>query len=158
MAKENLDIVNPNPLVDTSETTTDAYIKLKDKGLVTSTNPNKILGETDTQWDTSPNFKAQVYVYTPLDKQYHRYWTSMNIDVQVQDFMERVSFMLPMTLTLWLIGSLSHRYASFMGQIMVQLKYCLSAVSERLSKTDMNAWLHCRITVGSSSKMLRPNS
>lgn len=87
MAKESLDIVNPNPLVDTSEVTTDAYIKLKDKGLVTSTNPNKILGETDTQWYTSPNFKAQVYVYTPLDKQYHRYWTSMNIDVQVQDFM-----------------------------------------------------------------------
>lgn len=87
MAKENLDIVNPNPLVDTSEVTTEAYIKLKDKGLVTSTNPNKILGETDTQWYTSPNFKAQVYVYTPLDKQYHRYWTSMNIDVQVQDFM-----------------------------------------------------------------------
>lgn len=87
MAKENLDIVNPNPLVDTSEVTTDAYIKLKDKGLVTSTNPNKTLGETDTKWYTSPNFKAQVYVYTPLDKQYHRYWTSMNIDVQVQDFM-----------------------------------------------------------------------
>lgn len=87
MAKENLDIVNPNPLVDTGEVTTEAYIKLKDKGLVTSTNPNKILGETDTQWYTSPNFKAQVYVYTPLDKQYHRYWTSMNIDVQVQDFM-----------------------------------------------------------------------
>lgn len=87
MAKENIDIVNPNPLVDTSKTTTDAYIKLKDKGLVTSTNPNKVLGETDTKWYTSPNFKAQVYVYTPLDKQYHRYWTSMNIDVQVQDFM-----------------------------------------------------------------------
>lgn len=87
MAKENLDIVNPNPLVDTSDTTVDAYIKLKDKGLVTSTNPNKILGDTDTKWYTSPNFKAQVYVYTPLDKQYHRYWTSMNIDVQVQDFM-----------------------------------------------------------------------
>lgn len=87
MAKENLDIVNPNPLVDTSEVTTDAYVKLKDKGLVTSTNPNKMLGETDTQWYTSPNFKAQVYVYTPLDKQYHRYWTNMNIDMQVQDFM-----------------------------------------------------------------------
>ena len=87
MAKENLDIVNPNPLVDTSEVTTDTYIKLKDKGLVTSINPNKTLGETDTKWYTSPNFKAQVYVYTPLDKQYHRYWTSMNIDVQVQDFM-----------------------------------------------------------------------
>lgn len=85
--KEHPDIVNPNPLIDTSQTTTDAYIKLKDKGLITSTNPNKILGETDTKWYTSPNFKAQVYVYTPLDRQYHRYWTSMNIDVQVQDFM-----------------------------------------------------------------------
>lgn len=85
--KEHPDIVNPNPLIDTSKTTTDAYIKLKDKGLITSTNSNKILGETDTKWYTSPNFKAQVYVYTPLDKQYHRYWTSMNIDVQVQDFM-----------------------------------------------------------------------
>lgn len=87
MAKENIDIVNSNPLVDTSDVTTNAYVKLKDKGLVTSTNPNKVLGETDTKWYTSPNFKAQVYVYTPLDKQYHRYWTSMNIDVQVQDFM-----------------------------------------------------------------------
>ena len=87
MAKENLDIVNPNPLVDTSEATTSAYVKLKDKGLVTSTNPNQALGKTDTKWYTSPNFKAQVYVYTPLDNQYHRYWTSMNIDVQVQDFM-----------------------------------------------------------------------
>lgn len=85
--KNNPDIINPNPLVDTSKTTTNAYVKLKDKGLVTSTNPNKRLGETDTKWYTSPNFKAQVYVYTPLDKQYHRYWTSMNIDVQVQDFM-----------------------------------------------------------------------
>lgn len=84
---EHPDIVNPNPLVDTSDVTTDAYIKLKDKGLVTSINPNKTLGETDTKWYTSPNFKAQVYVYTPLDKQYHRYWTSMNIDIQVQDFM-----------------------------------------------------------------------
>ena len=87
MAKENLDIVNPNPLVDTSEVTTEAYIKLKDKGLVTSSNPDKVLGVDDNKWYTSPNFKAQVYVYTPLDKQYHRYWTSMNIDVQVQDFM-----------------------------------------------------------------------
>ena len=87
MSKNQPDIINPNPLIDTSKTTTDAYIKLKDKGLVTSTNPNKVLGETDTKWYTSPNFKAQVYVYTPLDKQYHRYWTSMNIDVQVQDFM-----------------------------------------------------------------------
>lgn len=87
MAKEDIDIVNPNPLVDTSKTTTDAYIKLKDKGLVSSTNSDKILGESDDKWYTSPNFKAQVYVYTPLDKQYHRYWTSMNIDVQVQDFM-----------------------------------------------------------------------
>lgn len=87
MAKENLDIVNPNPLVDTSEVTTEAYIKLKDKGLVTSSNPDKVLGVDDDKWYTSPNFKAQVYVYTPLDKQYHRYWTSMNIDVQVQDFM-----------------------------------------------------------------------
>ena len=87
MAKESVDITNPNPLVDTSSTTTSAYVKLKDKGLVTSVNPNGVLGKTDTEWYNSPNFKAQVYVYTPLDKQYHRYWTSMNIDVQVQDFM-----------------------------------------------------------------------
>ena len=85
--KDAPDIANQYPLVDTSKATTDAYIALKDKGLVTSLNPNKVLGETDTKWYTSPNFKAQVYVYTPLDKQYHRYWTSMNIDVQVQDFM-----------------------------------------------------------------------
>lgn len=85
--KENPNIVNPNPLVDTSKTTADAYIKLKNKGLVTSANPNKVLGETDTKWYTSPVLKSQVYVYTPLDKQQHKYWTSMNIDVQVQDFM-----------------------------------------------------------------------
>ena len=71
MAKEDLDIVNPNPLVDTSEVTTEAYIKLKDKGLVTSSNPDKVLGVDDDKWYTSPNFKAQVYVYTPLDTQYH---------------------------------------------------------------------------------------
>lgn len=87
MSQSNPDIANSNPLVDTSSTTTNAYIKLKDKGLVTSTNPNHVLGKTDDKWYTSPNFKAQVYVYTPLDRQYHRYWTSMNIDVQVQDFM-----------------------------------------------------------------------
>lgn len=86
MSKANIDIVNPNPLVDTSEATTDAYIALKNKGFL-ETNPDKILGETDTKWYNSPVFKSQVYVYTPLDNQQHRYWTSMNIDVQVQDFM-----------------------------------------------------------------------
>ena len=87
MSKQTPDITNVNPLLDTSEITTEAYMALRNKGIVTSENPNKTLGETDTKWYTSPNFKTQVYTYTPLDKQYHRYWTSMNIDVQVQDFM-----------------------------------------------------------------------
>lgn len=84
--KENPDIINPNPLLDTSQTTTDAYIALKNKGFLTD-DKQKILGKDDTKWYTSPALKAQVYVYTPLDNQKHKYWTSMNIDVQVQDFM-----------------------------------------------------------------------
>lgn len=85
--KDAPDIENLNPLLDTSKTTADAFIQLKNKGIVKSDNSDKLLGESDTKWYASPNFKSEVYVYTPLDKQYHRYWTSMNIDVQVQDFM-----------------------------------------------------------------------
>ena len=84
--KDSPDITNPNPLVDTSKTTSDAYIALKNKGILSS-NTEKTLGVTDTKWYTSPVMKSQVYVYTPLDNQEHKYWTSMNIDVQVQDFM-----------------------------------------------------------------------
>ena len=61
MAKENIDIVNSNPLVDTSDVTTNAYVKLKDKGLVTSTNPNKVLGETDTKWYTFSSFSYKLH-------------------------------------------------------------------------------------------------
>ena len=86
MAKQTPDIINENPLVDTSKTTTEAYIALKNKGFL-SPNNNNLLGKTDTKWYTSPVMKSQVYVYTPMDNQQHRYWTSMNIDVQVQDFM-----------------------------------------------------------------------
>ena len=86
MAKETPDITNPNPLVDTSKTTSDAYLALKNKGMLTNNN-ERTLGVSDTKWYTSPTFKSEVYVYTPLDNQQHRYWTSMNIDVQVQDFM-----------------------------------------------------------------------
>lgn len=86
MAKQTPDIINNNPLVDTSETTAEAYVALKNKGFL-SPNNTHVLGETDTKWYTSPVMKAEVYVYTPLDNQQHRYWTSMNIDVQVQDFM-----------------------------------------------------------------------
>lgn len=86
MAKQTPDIANQNPLLDTSETTTDAFVALKNKGFLQENN-DKILGESDTKWYTSPILKAQVYVYTPLDNQKHKYWTSMNIDVQVQDFM-----------------------------------------------------------------------
>lgn len=86
MAKQTPDIANQNPLLDTSETTADAFVALKNKGFLQENN-DKILGESDTKWYTSPVLKAQVYVYTPLDNQKHKYWTSMNIDVQVQDFM-----------------------------------------------------------------------
>ena len=93
MAKQNPDIINSNPLVDTSKTTSDAYIALKNKGFLTSNSKNS-LGVSDTKWYNSPNFKSQVYVYTPLDNQQHRYWTSMNIDVQVQDFMGTCEFLM----------------------------------------------------------------
>lgn len=83
--KDNPNITN-DPIVDTSKTTTDAYIALKNKGFLQDNN-NRTLGKDDTKWYSSPVMKSQVYVYTPLDDQQHKYWTSMNIDVQVQDFM-----------------------------------------------------------------------
>lgn len=84
--KTNPDIINNNPLLDTSKTTTDAYVALKRKGFLHEKD-NHRLGVDDTKWYNSPVMKAQVYVYTPLDNQQHKYWTSMNIDVQIQDFM-----------------------------------------------------------------------
>ena len=71
-----------NPLVDTGNVTVSAYNKIKsyEKALDTS-----LLSEKNIEKNL--NNKVDVYVYTPQDKQEHRYFHSLSIDKQVEDFM-----------------------------------------------------------------------
>jgi hypothetical protein len=73
--------------VDTSKTTTDAYSRIKAKNLVTSEQkPTVNLGKDDVTWKKSPVFKTKVKAWTQDDNQVHKYFHSLSIDVQIQDF------------------------------------------------------------------------
>ena len=72
-----------NPLIDTSSVTVSAFNILKDHEKLGKSNQ---LGKDDTIIKTT-NKSAVVYVYTPQDKQKHRYFHSLSIDKQVEDFM-----------------------------------------------------------------------
>lgn len=73
-----------NPRVDISDITVAAFNDIKDG----DANVNiKMLGRDDKEWYNSPNFKVKVRAYTQHDKQYHSYFHSLSIDVNVDDFM-----------------------------------------------------------------------
>lgn len=72
-----------NPLVDIGSTTVSAFNIMKEQE---KAGKEVILGVNETL-KTTPYKKACVYVYTPQDKQKHRYFHSLSIDKQVEDFM-----------------------------------------------------------------------
>ena len=78
MAKEN-------PLIDTSNVTVNAFNAIREEEKKTET--KVILGKTDTETWTSPNFKVKVKAWTSTDKKTHTYFHSLSIDVNVEDFM-----------------------------------------------------------------------
>lgn len=75
-----------NPRIDTSNVTVAAFNSIKDEEKKTKTKL-KLLGRDDTTYYKSPNFKVKVRAYTRVDKQYHTYFHSLSIDVNVDDFM-----------------------------------------------------------------------
>lgn len=72
-----------NPLIDLGNTTVQAFniIKKQEKQ-----GKSAMLGRDDNLSNTT-NHSVVVYVYTPQDKQEHRYFHSLSIDKQVEDFM-----------------------------------------------------------------------
>lgn len=69
----------------TPDVNTEAYVRLKNKNLIKTSNVEL----TDIQSKDpykSPNFKAKVKVFSYADKSTHKYFHSMNIDMQVEDF------------------------------------------------------------------------
>jgi len=73
-----------NPRVDISDITVAAFNDIKDGDTKVNI---KMLGRDDAEWYNSPNFKVKVRAYTQHDKQYHSYFHSLSIDVNVDDFM-----------------------------------------------------------------------
>lgn len=72
-----------NPLLDLGTTTVSAFNIIKDQE---KEGKSALLGVDDNAENT-PNNTVCVYVYTPQDKQKHRYFHSLSIDKQVEDFM-----------------------------------------------------------------------
>lgn len=72
-----------NPLLDLGTVTVSAFNIIKNKE---KKGKSAILGVDDTL-EKTPNKTACVYVYTPQDKQKHKYFHSLSIDKQVEDFM-----------------------------------------------------------------------
>lgn len=72
-----------NPLINISSTTVEAFNIIKNKE---KEGKKAILGRDDTLENTT-NHAVVVYVYTPQDEQKHRYFHSLSIDKQVEDFM-----------------------------------------------------------------------
>ena len=72
-----------NPLIDTSSVTVSAFNILKEHEKL---GKSKSLGKDETIVNTIHK-STVVYVYTPQDKQKHRYFHSLSIDKQVEDFM-----------------------------------------------------------------------
>lgn len=72
-----------NPLLDLGTVTVSAFNIIKNKE---KKGKSVVLGIDDTL-DNTPNKTTCVYVYTPQDKQKHKYFHSLSIDKQVEDFM-----------------------------------------------------------------------
>ena len=72
-----------NPLVDIGNVTVEAFNILRNKE---KAGKSMMLGRDETK-EKNPNHKVNVYIYTPQDKQEHRYFHSLSIDKQVEDFM-----------------------------------------------------------------------
>lgn len=70
-------------LLDLGTTTVSAFNIIKNKE---EKGKNAFLGIDDTLENT-PNTAAYVYVYTPQDEQKHKYFHSLSIDKQIEDFM-----------------------------------------------------------------------
>ena len=67
-----------------SQTTKEAYQKIQAKGIFEKEDIK--LGEEDKTWEKTPNFTTKVKAWTQEDNQTHKYFHSLSIDVQVQDF------------------------------------------------------------------------
>lgn len=74
-----------NPTIDTSNVTVAAFNAIRNEEKKTKT--SYTLGKDDTEYWKSPNFKVKVRAWTKDDKQYHSYFHSLSIDVNVDDFM-----------------------------------------------------------------------
>lgn len=74
-----------DPRVDTSNVTVAAFNSIKQEEKGTKTNI-RLLGRDDNKYN-SPNFRVKVRAYTKTDNQYHSYFHSLSIDVNVDDFM-----------------------------------------------------------------------
>ena len=72
-----------NPLIDIGSTTVEAFNIIRNKE---KEGKSVMLGRDDTLENTT-NHGVIVYVYTPQDQQKHRYFHSLSIDKQVEDFM-----------------------------------------------------------------------
>ena len=73
-----------NPLIDTSSVTVNAFNAIKNKE---KADTNFILGQDDKTTWKSPNFKVKVKAWTQVDNKTHEYFSSLSIDVNVEDFM-----------------------------------------------------------------------
>lgn len=73
-----------NPLIDTSNVTVNAFNAIKNKE---KADANFILGRDDKTTWKSPNFKVKVKAWTQVDNKTHEYFSSLSIDVNVEDFM-----------------------------------------------------------------------
>lgn len=69
-----------------TQETIKAYVDLNEKKFLQKNNIKDIGAITTNDINKSPNFKSKVKVWSYADKQTHKYFHSMNIDVQVQDF------------------------------------------------------------------------
>lgn len=73
-----------NPLVDIGSTTVSAFNIIRNHE---ENNKKRMILGIDDKPDASPNKVVRVKVYTPQDKQDHKYFHSLSIDKQVEDFM-----------------------------------------------------------------------
>ena len=74
-----------NPLIDLGNVTVSAFNAINNKNN-SSKKKSAMLGVDDNLKNT-PNNVVSVFVYTPQDKHKHKYFHSLSIDKQVQDFM-----------------------------------------------------------------------
>lgn len=77
--------------IDTSAVSVKAFNTIKNakKG------QQVILGQDDTKISKSPNFTTRVRVYTNQDKKNHKYFTEINLDMSVDDFLHTCELTCP---------------------------------------------------------------